>query len=196
MELTNIVIVTNTNTIMPVSEAKRKAVTGAIATAQSLGTDPAAAIKTAAADGDITQGEINEIINGDQGVGGALSVVGETVKGSQIDPWFSTGGAADQVSFSMRKLALTDPESYEAARNLELIKIKQAVDTQFTTTLNAYKAAGYDIQTAESEALKAAKQSKDVLFKAMNLKFGDNDGIFLKGADYKNGAYKVPHAKH
>jgi hypothetical protein len=61
--------------------------------------------------------------------------------------------------------------------------------------LNAYKAAGYDIQTAENEALKAAKQSKDVLFKAMNLKFGDNDGIFLKGADYKNGAYKVPHAK-
>jgi hypothetical protein len=180
---------------MPVSDAKRKAVTDAVTAAENLGTDVTAAIKKAAAEGDITQGELNEIINGNQGVGGALAVTGETVKTSQIDPWYSTGGAADQVSFSMRKLALTDPESYEAARNLELIKIKGAVDKQFKTTLDAYTAAGYDIQTAENEALKAAKQSKDVLFKAMNLKFGDNDGIFLKGADYKNGAYKGPHSK-
>jgi hypothetical protein len=127
--------------------------------------------------------------------GGALTKFNETQINTKIDPWYSTGGAADQVAFQMRKLALTEPGTYESLRNAELAKIKTAVDTQFTTTLNAYKDAGYDIQTSENEALKAAKQSKDVLFKAMNLKFGDNDGIFLKGADYKNGAYKVPHAK-
>jgi hypothetical protein len=184
---------------MSISDDQRKTIIARLQGAEVLQVSTGDVLRSVAKELGMSDADIMQLVSGgdeDAGVAAAVGPsVGQTNKLSQVDPWFSTGGASDQMAFQMRKLALTDPENYEKARNAELKKIKGAVDNQFVTTLNAYKSAGYDIQTAESEALKAAKQSKDVLFKAMNLKFGDNDGIFLKGADHKVGAYKVPHGK-
>jgi hypothetical protein len=116
-------------------------------------------------------------------------------KKSRVSGWLATGGGKDEDQFYIRKLALTNPDKFERLRHAALEKVKTTVNTTFNTTLSQFQDAGYSVVEAEAEAVKSAKATKDVLWKAFQVKFGQNDSLFMKGADHEAGAYKVPGGK-
>ena len=120
-----------------------------------------------------------------------LVTAGKNPTASRLDAWASTGGSRDAEAMRMRVMALTKPADYEAARNAAVEAIKVDVNNTFATSLKHFQDAGFSTEEAEKEALKAAQNTKDVQYKALHARFGD-DSLFLKGTDYHSKAYAVP----
>ena len=110
---------------------------------------------------------------------------------SRLDAWESVGGRRDADAMNMRIMALTNPEGYQALRDEAVRAIKIAVEAAFNSSYNQFKDAGYSMQDAETEALKAAQVVKDSQYRAMHSRFGD-DSLFLKGTAHSSDAFKVP----
>jgi hypothetical protein len=110
----------------------------------------------------------------------------------RVVAWEATGGKRDTEAMSMRVLALSEPAEFARQRKAAVDIIELNVNNTFKTSYDQFKAAGYDGDYAEKEALKAANVVKDAQFRALHAKFGD-ESLFLKGTAHHSDGYKIPH---
>lgn len=100
-----------------------------------------------------------------------------TSKASEVDVWRDVGGVAEEEKQGIRLLAHTKPIEYANLKTKAMTKVREATESSYKSAFEQYVAAGYPIEEAKKHALSAAKQTKDLQKKAMQLLYNDESDI-------------------
>ncbi len=109
----------------------------------------------------------------------AKALKGGGRRGGGHSAWESTGAKHAQEKFNIRYLAMSKPELYHEKREAALTAIEAAVEGSYQSAYAAFRASGYDDNTAHLKATEAAHSTNSIQMDAMNSLFGDVDGIFV-----------------